>query len=170
MPYPIPTPEEEALQDPTIEPGDLRQMGVGAAKWLLSMRDILPMLALMKARSTHGAYLPPGYELSERYSPTMPQSWYGRPLPQHGSDLLTGDDVMRGGFDPHGPGWSRTWAPANQVIDYMPPQVRDYPTASRYMQNWIGKNSLNPLGQTDDGLAGTRRLLQSNELGFGYDK
>jgi len=170
MPTQIPTAEEEALQDPLIELGDLRQMGLGTAKALLSLRDILPLLGLMRSAQRRAGHLPPGYELEERFSPSMPQSYYGRPTPQNGSDLLSGETLMRHGFDPRGPGWERTWAPANQAIDYMPPQVRDYPTATRYMQNWIGKHTLDPYGPTDDGLMGTRILNRNKELGFGFDE
>lgn len=161
---PIPTPEQEALQDPIIEPGDLRQMGIGAAKALFSIRDLIPLLGLMRSAQKRTPYLPPQFQLEERFSPTMPPSYYSRPLPHNGSDLITGDQAMRGGFDPYGPGWNRTWAPQNADIDYMPPQIRDPQTAARYMQNWIQKHLPDRFGPTDDGLYGTPKGRRLDEL------
>lgn len=163
MPYPIPSPDDEALQDPIVEPGDLRQMGVGAAKWLFSMKEIMPLLALMRNAQKRSPYLPPQWELQSNYSPSMPSSYYSRPLPSQG-DLLSGETVMRHGFDPDGPGWTRSWAPKNNDIDYMPPQVRDPQSAARYMQNWIRKHVPDPYGPTDDGLMGTPKGNKLDEL------
>jgi len=167
MPYPIPSPQEEALQDPVVEPSDLRQMGVGAAKAIFGLRDLIPLLGLMRSAQRRTPYLPPDYQLEERFSPTMRPDYYSRPLPHSGSDLITGDQAMRGGFDPHGPGWNRTWAPKNNDIDYMPEQIKDPQTAARYMQQWIQKHLPSPYGPTDDGLMGTPR---GNRLDEQWDK
>jgi hypothetical protein len=148
---PIPTPEQEALQDPLIEPGDIRSLASGVLKAILAHPGLLAALGAMRMGYKPHAYLPPGKEIQDNFFD-----------PQTGR-LLSGDQIMRQGKDPW-LGYERSFQPADLTIDYMPRGVRSSDQAARYMEAHTRKHSLNPYGNTDDGLFGTPRKNRGDEL------